>query len=242
MARAETITVRLADGRLRPAELVGGDAPTDLAVLRIEDDLRPLPLVEVPGLASPVCAIGNQFGLGLTVTCGVVSGIGMSGVGFNPIEDFVQTDATVNPGASGGALVDASGRLVGLLSAIFTKDSDASIGVNFAVSSALLQRVTEDLIAHGRVRRGKSGLRVADLSREARFRRAGAEVMSVSAGGAAERAGIEAGDIVTAIAGRMVRRAADATTGFALHRPGDQVTVSLHRGDAMLQVELTLAD
>jgi len=90
-----------------------------------------------PELGDPVCAIGNAFGLGLTVTCGVVSGLHKAGVGFNAIEDFVQTDAAVNPGASGGALVNRSGKLVGVLSAIFTKKSDANIGVNFAVSSSL---------------------------------------------------------------------------------------------------------
>ena len=240
IAPAESITVRLSDGRLRAAELVGRDGPTDLALLKIEDDLPVLPWAGTPALASPVCAIGNQFGLDLSVTCGVVSAVARSGVGFNPIEDFIQTDATVNPGASGGALVDREGRLVGLLSAIFTKDSDADIGVNFAVSATLVRRVVEDLIAHGRVIRGRSGLRVADLSREARFEQAGARVLSVKPGGAAEQAGLQPGDIVTAIAGRTIRRASDVTSATQLHRPGDRLPLTVRRGAETLELELVL--
>lgn len=240
VARATEITVRRADGRLRAARLVGGDAPTDLALLKIDDDLPPLKWAGTPELAEPVCAVGNQFGLGLTVTCGVVSGVAMTGVGFNPIEDFIQTDATVNPGASGGALVDAEGRLVGLLSAIFTKDSDASIGVNFAVSAALLRRIAEDLIAHGRVKRGRSGLRVADLPREARFDVVGAEIAAVAPGGGGEQAGLRAGDIVTGIGGRPIRRASDVTSATQLFRPGDSIPVTVRRDGAELAVELVL--
>ncbi|MHA1600812.1 MAG: S1C family serine protease, partial [Alphaproteobacteria bacterium] len=130
--RATEITVRLPDGREVPARLVATDISTDLALLAIDVDLPILETAPEPTLGDPVCALGNQFGLGLSVTCGVVSGLHLSGVGFNPVEDFVQTDAAVNPGASGGALVDGQGRLVGILSAIFTKVSDANIGINFA--------------------------------------------------------------------------------------------------------------
>src|SRR5690606_40595555 len=133
-----SISVRLPDGHHVPAEVVGRDAATDLALLRVEAELPPLPLAPDPALGAPVCAVGNQFGLDLSVTCGVVSALHRAGTGFNPVEDFVQTDAVVNPGASGGALVDGEGRLVGLLSAIFTMESDANIGVNFAASAALV--------------------------------------------------------------------------------------------------------
>ena len=240
VARAEALTVRLADGRLRDAELVGRDGPSDLALLRIADDLPVLPWGETPALASPVCAVGNQFGLGLSVTCGVVSGVGLSGVGFNPIEDFIQTDATVNPGASGGALIDAEGRLVGLLSAIFTKESDASIGVNVAASAALVRRVATDLIEQGRVIRGRSGLRVGELSREARTRTSGAQVVAVTAGGAAEAAGLRVGDIVTRIAGRTIRQPSHVTTAVALHRPGDTIDFEVLRDGGPLALPLTL--
>ena len=182
--RAEAITVRLADGRRFAAELVAADVATDLALLRIPVDLPPLEPAPEPALGAPVCAVGNAFGLDLSVTCGVVSATQRSGVGFNPVEDFIQTDASVNPGASGGALVDAEGRLVGLLSAIFTKEADADIGVNFAVSAALLMRVVEDLAAHGRVRRPASGFRVVDPDPGGADGAVGARVVEVAPGGA----------------------------------------------------------
>ncbi len=155
--RAEAITVRTADGRLAEAALVGRDALSDLAVLKVALDLPVLAYGPEPDLGAPVCAVGNQFGLDLSVTCGVVSAVRRTGVGFNVIEDFIQTDTVVNPGASGGALVDGAGRLAGLLLAIFTKDSDANIGINFAVSAALVRRVADDLIDLGEVERRAPG-------------------------------------------------------------------------------------
>ena len=145
------------------AEIIGRDPLTDIALLKIDMDLPLLIPGPEPALGDKVCALGNPSGLGLSLSCGVVSALHRTGTGFNPMEDFIQTDAAVNPGGSGGALLDGDDRLVGLVSAIFTKDSDANIGVNFAASHALVMRVTEDLAAHGRVIRGKSGLRVEDL-------------------------------------------------------------------------------
>ena len=240
VARALEITVRLPDGREVPAELVGRDPPTDLAVLKVEADLPVLDDAPEPALGAPVCAVGNQFGLDLSVTCGVVSALHRSGTGFNSIEDFVQTDATVNPGASGGPLVDAQGRLVGVLSAIFTKDADADIGINFAASVALVRRVVGDLIAHGRVVRARSGLRVADLEPEMRARLVGARVLAVTPGGAAEQAGIEAGDVIVGVGARPVRKASDVTSAFQLHRPGDRVAVTVARDGAERSFELEL--
>jgi S1-C subfamily serine protease len=143
--RATEITIRLRDGRRLEAQLVAGDPSSDIALLRVPEEIPVLQLASQPVLEAKVCAVGNQFGLGLSVTCGVVSATGRTGTSFNPVEDFIQTDATVNPGSSGGALLDDQGRLVGMLSAIFSKESDADIGVNFAVSSALLMRVVRDL-------------------------------------------------------------------------------------------------
>jgi serine protease Do len=234
--RAEAITVRLADGRRYQAELVAGDGASDLALLRIPVDLPPLAAGPEPALGEPVCAVGNAFGLDLSVTCGVVSATRRSGVGFNPVEDFIQTDASVNPGASGGALVDGEGRLVGLLSAIFTKEVDADIGVNFAVSAALLMRVVEDLAAHGRVLHPASGFRVADLdpgdpgAAGSSGAVVGVRVVAIAPGGAAERAGLAEGDLVTAIAGRATRKASDATAAIQLQRPGDRIVLETWRG------------
>jgi S1-C subfamily serine protease len=238
--RAEEITLRLADGRELPAELVARDAATDLALLKAGVDLPLLAAAPEPALGAPVCAVGNQFGLDLSVTCGVVSALHRSGAGFNPVEDFVQTDATMNPGASGGALVDAEGRLVGVLSAIFTKESDSDIGVNFAASIALVERVVEDLVAHGRVIRARSGLRVAELEPAARTKSAGVRVASVADGGAAARAGIKAGDVITRIDGRVIRKPSDVTSAFALRRRGERVAVTVVRAGKAETLTLTL--
>jgi len=139
VARATSVTVRDRAGKRVEAEIVAVDIPADLALLRIESMIAPLSVApERPPTGAHVCVIGNAFGLDLSITCGIVSARARKGIGFNRIEDFIQTDAAVNPGASGGALVDEQGRLVGLVSAIFTKQSDANAGVNFAVSADLL--------------------------------------------------------------------------------------------------------
>ncbi|MEX0758861.1 MAG: trypsin-like peptidase domain-containing protein, partial [Tistlia sp.] len=155
---ALSIAVRLADGRYLPAELVAADPLTDVALLRVEADLPPIQAAAPPRLGQPVCALGNVYGLGLAQSCGVVSALHRSNGRFNPIEDFVQTDAAINPGSSGGALLDRGGRLVGLVSAIFAGGGDGNIGVNFALSQPLLARVADDLIAHGAVRPSDPGL------------------------------------------------------------------------------------
>ncbi len=239
--RALEVTVRLPDGRLVPAEVLGKDPASDLALLGIEADLPPLPYAPEPALGAPVCAVGNQFGLDLSVTCGVVSALHRAGTGFNPIEDFVQTDAVVNPGASGGALVDSEGRLVGLLSAIFTMESDANIGVNFAASAALVRRVMVDLKTYGRVRRAKAGLGLEELDPEERAREVGLRVHGVLPGGAAEAAGIRAGDLLTAVEGRRVTKVPEAIAALQMKRPGEVVRLTLQRAGQTLELGLTLA-
>ena len=239
VARASTIDVRLADGRRMPARMVGADRATDLAVLKVSENLPTLPVGPEPVLAQPVCAVGNQFGLGLSVTCGVVSATHRTGTGFNPIEDFIQTDAAVNPGASGGALVDAEGRLVGILSAIFTKQSDANLGVNFAASMRLVRRVTDDIIAHGKVLRGRIGARVGNLPRG--DRRPGAVIRGVTPGGAAAQAGLRRGDIVTAVGGRAIRSASDVTSALHMYRIGEAIELTVRRDGAARKFTMRLA-
>ncbi len=238
--RATEITVRLPDGREVPARLIAADAATDLALLGTDADLPILETAPDPALGDPVCALGNQFGLGLSVTCGVVSALHRSGVGFNPVEDFVQTDAAVNPGASGGALVDEQGRLVGILSAIFTKTSDANIGINFATSIALVERVVDDLMAQGRVRHANTGMRLGGLASVERVNQAGARVIAVTPGGAAAQAGLVEGDVVTAIGRRRVKGLNDARAAIALARPGQRLPVAVDREGGSITVELTL--
>jgi S1-C subfamily serine protease len=239
--QALSVTVRLPDGRHVPAAVVGRDAASDLALLKVAAALPPLPYAPEPALGAPVCAVGNQFGLDLSVTCGVVSALHRAGTGFNPVEDFVQTDAVVNPGASGGALVDAQGRLVGLLSAIFTMESDANIGVNFAASAALVARVVEDLQAHGEVRRGKAGLGLDELAPAERARWVGVRVRGVLPGGAAEAAGIRAGDLLTAVEGRRITKVAEAIAAIQLKKPGETVRLTVQRGAEPLSLSLVLA-
>lgn len=239
--QALEITVRLPDGRLVPAEVLGRDPASDLALLGIAADLPPLPYAPEPALGAPVCAVGNQFGLDLSVTCGVVSALHRAGTGFNPIEDFVQTDAVVNPGASGGALVDAEGRLVGLLSAIFTMASDANIGVNFAASAELVRRIMVDLKTYGQVRRARAGLGLDDLTPEERATEVGLRVRGVLSDGAAEAAGIRAGDLLTAVEGRRVTKVPEAIAAIQMKRPGETLRLTLVRDGRTLERDLVLA-
>ncbi len=238
--KATAIELRLPDGRHIPATLAGGDRASDLALLKADAELPILPDAPEPALGAPVCAAGNQFGLGLSVTCGVVSALHRTGTGFNAIEDFVQTDASANPGISGGALVDGQGRLLGILTAIFTKGSDADIGVNFAASIALVRRVAEDLATHGRVIWAKSGLRVRDLKPEERRRLAGASIARIAPGSAAERAGLLAGDVITGIGEWPIGRASDVTGALALARPGARLELEILRGGAARKIALEL--
>lgn len=139
VSKATEVHVRAPDGTRLEAAVLAIDRKTDVAFLTVDLQTSPIAVAEVrPETGAPVCALSNAFGLGIGITCGVVSASKRSGIGFNHTEDFIQTDASVNPGSSGGALVDLEGRLVGMLSAIFTKDSDSDIGVNFAVSTELL--------------------------------------------------------------------------------------------------------
>ena len=234
---AKSLRVRLADGRILAAEIVGVDRLTDIALIKAPVELPLREIAPPPPLGATVCAIGNPFGLGLSVSCGVVSAVHRTGTGFNPIEDFIQTDATVNPGASGGALLDADGRLVGMISAIFTKGADADIGVNFAASVGLVMRVVEDLAQHGRVIRGQSGLRVADLDEA---ERTGARITRVVPGGSADAAGLAAGDVITAIGTRAIRRASDVTSAIHMHRPGARIAVTYLRDGARHVVDFEL--
>jgi S1-C subfamily serine protease len=239
VAVARGIEVRLNDGRILEAELIAGDAASDIALLRISEPLAPLPRRPgYPGLGEPVCAAGNAFGLDLSVTCGVVSAVRRTGVGFNPLEDFIQTDAAVNPGASGGALLDEEGRVVGLLSAIFTKQSDANIGVNFAVSVPLLERVAGDLLARGSLRAASAGLATEPSDA------GGLLVRGLLPGGAAEASGFRSGDrLLFAGEGTMKRRLktpADLRTAVILAGPGAALPLDLERGGKNLTLPLLL--
>lgn len=176
-----------------------------------------------------MCAIGNAFGLDGTIACGVVSAAGRSDVGFNAIEDFIQTDAAVNPGMSGGALVDERGRLVGVLSAIFAKQSDANIGVNFAVSARLASVVAERLIGEGLYRPAAAGMSLRQAPDEGEPGRTGARVVAVVDGGAAALAGVRTGDTIVSAAGRRVHGPGDFRAVLAVAREGERLTLGIER-------------
>ncbi len=224
------------------AELLGGDPATDLALLKVEAELPVLEAAAPPALGAEVCALGNPFGSGLSISCGVVSARDRTGMGFNPIEDFIQTDAAVNPGMSGGALVDAQGRLVGVLLAIFTREADGDIGLNFAASLQLVQRVVDDLMAGAPVRRSIPGFRVAGLNREDQLRWRGVKIIAVGAEGAAAAAGLQPGDVVTAIGERAIAKPSDVATAIQLQRPGDTVLIEYLRAGEAGQATLRLPD
>ena len=238
---AVSIDIRLSDGRILPARLISRDIASDIALLGIDAGLPALEDAPVPQLTDEVCAIGNAFGLGLSVTCGVVSATAVTNAGFNRVEDFIQTDAAINPGASGGALVDSEGRLVGMISAIFATEDGKNTGVSFAVSIALLRRVTDALLAEGEVRYPVPGWRLETPDRAQLAERAAPIVAEVDPGGAAEGAGVRPGDRVLRIGDRRIRSPRDTIAALAIQPHGTEtVGVQLSRDGVELEVALAL--
>lgn len=229
---AGEVDVRLHSGRRLPARIIGRHGPSDIALIKIDADLPVRPVNYAPALGAPVCAVGNPFGAGLSVSCGVVSALRRTGMGFNPFEDFIQTDAAVNPGASGGGLFDAAGAFTGMTAAVFTPpDHDVQTGVNFAASAALVMRVAEDLRRHGAVRRAVSGLVTGPLDAGSGGGSGpGALIRRVNKNSPAERAGLAPGGVITAAGGRAVRKPADVTSAVFLRRPGDTIVFTVRRG------------
>jgi serine protease DegQ len=208
---ADNIKITLNDGREYDAELIGADRDTDLAVIRIEaKDLAELPLFDSDRLlvGDFVLAVGNPFGLGQTVTSGIVSALGRAGLRGLEYQNFIQTDASINPGNSGGALVNLRGELVGINTAIFTP-SGGNVGIGFAIPASTADYVMRQLVEFGEVRRGSLGVEVQDISEEMREalalgRIGGAIVTRVEEDSAAEDAGLRPGDVITRIDRRAV--------------------------------------
>ncbi|NRB34391.1 MAG: trypsin-like peptidase domain-containing protein [Rhodobacteraceae bacterium] len=213
---ASRITVRLSDGRVLPADLIGHDVASDIALLRVDADLQAFDIAPEPALADRACAVGNAFGLGLSITCGVVSATQVSDAGFNAVEDFVQTDAAINPGSSGGALVNADGQLVGMISAIFASRGDTNTGVGFAVSADLLTRVAEALLEGGAVVYPAPGWQLTDAPPAQQARVAAPVVQAISSNSAADLAGLRPGDVILEIGSRRVQTARDAVAALAI--------------------------
>jgi len=244
---AEQISVALPAGNAVPARIVGTDPESDLAVLRVEaEGLVAIAFGDSDGLqvGDVVLAVGDPFGVGQTVTQGIVSATGRSRLGINTFENFIQTDAAINPGNSGGALVDIEGKLVGINSVIFSK-SGGFQGIGFAIPVGLAREVMDQIIAKGRVERGWLGVQAQDLTLEvaaavgAEAGR-GALISGVARGGPAERGGLQPGDIVREIGGKAVADTASLVAATAAIPPGKRAQLAIERGGRRLTLDLTL--
>ncbi len=234
------IRIRTIDGDIRNARIFARDAKTDLALLAIDEPLPALRFEDKIAIGDRVCALGNAFGLGVSVTCGTVSAVERSGAGFNAIEDFIQTDAAVNPGMSGGALIDRDGNLVGVLSAIFTKQSDANIGVNFAVSARLAQRALARLRSRSSAPWPALAARLRAHPPRGATGRLGAAVVDVTPDSAAARAGLKAADVILKAAGRRVRGPDDVAAAFALAGGEAALTLSILRSGETITIQVPI--
>ena len=248
IAGADDISVTLADGRSFDAEVIGLDPDTDLAMVRIEAaDLRALPLADSNQLrvGDFVVAVGNPFGLGQTVTSGIVSALGRAGFRGLEFQNFIQTDASINPGNSGGALVNLRGELVGINSAIFTP-SGGNVGIGFAIPSVMARYVMDQLAEFGEVRRGTLGIFVQDLTAELAGafgvgNARGALVSEVVNDSPAERVGLAAGDVVTSIAGYPVRNMQDFYNVEGQLPIGEEMRLAYLRGTETMEVNVAVA-
>lgn len=247
---ADEVTVTLHDGRVLEAEFVGSDPDTDVAVMKIATgDLHAIALADSSSLrvGDFVVAVGNPFGIGQTVTSGIVSAVGRSGLRGLGYQDFIQTDASINPGNSGGALVNLGGQLVGINTASFNPRGSmaGNIGLGFAIPANLARSVMDQLVANGEVRRGTLGIDTQDL--DARLAQAlglehvrGTVVTRVHADSAGARAGLKPGDVITAANGQAIHDR-DALRNFeGLQGIGSKVVLDVHRDGRPLQLTATL--
>jgi serine protease Do/serine protease DegQ len=243
IANADQIRVKLRDGRVLEAELVGSDPDTDVAVIKIPPkDLIALPMADSDALrvGDFVVAIGNPFGLGQTVTSGIVSALARSGLGIGEYEDYIQTDASINPGNSGGALVNLRGELVGINTAIFSQ-SGGNIGIGFAIPTNNVRQVVDQLVQYGEVKRGFLGVELQDLNPELAqafgiTETEGAVIASVAQDSPAEKSGLRQGDVVVAVNGRAVRNAFDVRNQIGLTRAGEKVKMDVVREGSRKQI------
>lgn len=241
--KADEITVTLRDGTALEAELVGADPATDVAVIQIPaEELQELPVADSEELrvGDFVVAIGNPFGLGQTVTSGIVSALGRSGLGLEGYEDFIQTDASINPGNSGGALVNLHGELVGINTAIMAPGG-GNVGIGFAIPTSMAMELMEQLVEYGEIRRGRLGLSGQTLTAEMAEifgvdTEKGVLVSSVETGAAADRAGLQVGDVVVSLNGRELEDTTDLRNGLGLLRAGTEVELEVIRGGKTLKI------
>ena len=246
---ADQIQVALRDGRETLAEVIGTDPESDLAVLRI--GLEDLPVIELAdseevAVGDVALAIGNPFGVGQTVTMGIISATGRSHLGLNAYEDFIQTDAAINPGNSGGALVNPEGALVGINTAIFSR-SGGSQGIGFAIPANLAHSILDELVTRGRVIRGWLGIEAQALSRElaASFglrTPQGVIVAGVVSGGPAAQAGLQPGDVLLSIDGQVILDARATMSDIASIPPGTSLPLTIVRGGERMEMTVEVGE
>ncbi len=246
---ADTITVTLRDGRRLDAKVIGSDSQSDVAVIQIpSSNLTALPLANTDNLrvGDFVVAIGNPFGLGQTVTSGIVSALGRTGLGIQGYEDFIQTDASINPGNSGGALVNLRGELVGINTAILAP-SGGNVGIGFAIPANMVSRVMNHIVAHGSVRRGQLGVAAQDLTPE--LARAfniptdrGAVIAQVSPRSAAARAGLKEGDVVLSINDKPIRDSNGLRNAIGLLEVGEAARLEILRNGKPLTLDAKVGE
>jgi len=245
---ADEIEVVLADARRIGAKVIGADPESDLAVLKITLDKLPVMTLGDSGalqVGDQVLAIGNPFGVGQTVTSGIVSALGRDQLGINTFENFIQTDAAINPGNSGGALIDVNGNLMGINTAIYSR-SGGSMGIGFAIPVATARQVLQSIVKNGQVVRGWIGIEANELTPELGQTfgiraQTGVIVTGVLNSGPAAAAGIRPGDVITQIDGQPVRSAAELLTRIAALTPGQSAPFELERGGKPLQASVTPA-
>ena len=242
---ADHIEAVLADGRRANARVIGADPESDLAVLKI--DLPDLPVMTPSDsdrieVGDRVLAIGNPFGVGQTVTSGIVSALGRDQLGINTFENFIQTDAAINPGNSGGALTDEQGRLLGINTAIYSR-SGGSLGIGFAIPVNVARQALQDIVQNGRVVRGWIGVESTALTPELAENLGAASaqgviITGVLNGGPAARAGMRPGDVVTRINGQPIRTVAELRAGITALRPGTAATFTALRQGQNVEMQL----
>jgi serine protease DegQ len=244
---ADEIDVALADGRKVKAKIIGSDPETDIAVLKIDAKQLPTPItlgkVESVHVGDVVLAIGNPFGVGQTVTSGIISALGRDHVGINTFENFIQTDAAINPGNSGGALVDTRGHLIGINTAIYSKNG-GSMGIGFAIPVNLAKQVMESILNNGSVTRGWIGVEPQNLSKELSEslglpkNTAGVLLSGVLEGGPAAKGGIKPGDVLVAVNGNSTKDVRQLLNQIAQISPGNEATLKILRKDKELELKV----
>jgi serine protease DegQ len=245
---ADDIELVLADGRELHATLRGADPESDLAVLKVQGDHLPaitFGSMDKLQVGDVVLAIGNPFGFGNTVTLGIVSALGRNHLGINRFEDFIQTDAAINPGSSGGALVDTGGNLVGINSTIFSQ-SGGSMGIGFAIPVSLARSVLAQIIKEGEVTRGWLGVEPQAITREAAqalalARTDGVLVRALQRGGPADKAGIQVRDVVVEIGGKATPDVPQLLARIAELTPGSNARIKVLRDGKPLDIDVTVA-